>query len=215
MVLSAVGRSVANIGVVARSRPESRGGGPLAMAMRIQDHFDELERATGLGMLNTFGSQTRLDQLQRALDNFRREKRLTEEAALRMVRQDAQVRQGIAAAAVFRGGNVRVFGEGGLVDKLKTASALQAFLSANRDVLSQADRRNLEKAIDQAKDRAKQPASFKPFAGTDFNIRDNVFEAARKGRFKTVADIKSAASNIQNASFRGKVIAKARRISDL
>jgi hypothetical protein len=145
MVLSAVGRSVANIGVVERSRPENRGGGPLTMALRIQDYFNALERATGWGMLNTFGSQTRLDRLQRALDNFRREQRLTREAALRMVRQDAQVRQGIAGAATFRGGNVRVLGKGGLVEKLKTPSALQAFLSANRNLLSQADRQNLQK----------------------------------------------------------------------
>jgi len=45
--------------------------------MRIQNYFDALERATGLGMLNTFGSQTKLGQLQKALDNFRREQRLT------------------------------------------------------------------------------------------------------------------------------------------
>jgi hypothetical protein len=56
---------------------------------------------------------------------------------------------------------------------------------------------------------------FVPFKGTDFNIRDNVFEAAKNGRFEKLDDIKSAASNIENATFRKKVIAKAKILADL
>jgi hypothetical protein len=57
------------------------------------------------------------------------------------------------------------------------------------------------------------PPGFTPFKGTDFNIRDNVYEAARSGRLRTIGDIKRTASNIENATFRAKVIAKARRLA--
>jgi hypothetical protein len=40
-----------------------------------------------------------------------------------------------------------------------------------------------------------------------------VFAAARSGRLRTVNDIKRAASNIENATFRAKVIAKAQRLA--
>jgi hypothetical protein len=59
---------------------------------------------------------------------------------------------------------------------------------------------------------AKGPG-FTPFKGTDFNIRDNVYKAARSGRLRTVNDIRRAASNIENATFRAKVIAKAQRLA--
>ena len=59
---------------------------------------------------------------------------------------------------------------------------------------------------------AKGPG-FTPFKGTDFNIRDNLYKAARSGRLRTVNDIKRAASNIENPTFRAKVIVKAQRLA--
>ncbi|MGH6900890.1 MAG: hypothetical protein ACREJ5_30780 [Geminicoccaceae bacterium] len=58
---------------------------------------------------------------------------------------------------------------------------------------------------------AKGPG-FTPFTGTDFNIRGNVYQAAKRGRLRTISDIRSAAS-IENARFRGKVIKKARQLA--
>ena len=61
----------------------------------------------------------------------------------------------------------------------------------------------------------KIKSSFKPFKGTDCNVRDNVYQNVKNGRLKTLADIRSAARNIKNKSFREPVIAKARKMAGL
>jgi hypothetical protein len=95
------------------------------------------------------------------------------------------------------------------------ASARQqraAATSAARAAATRAARKVTPATITKLPQGVKGPG-FTPFKGTDFNIRDNVYAAARSGRLRTVSDIKRAASNIENATFRTKVIAKAQRLA--
>jgi hypothetical protein len=87
-----------------------------------------------------------------------------------------------------------------------------AATSAARAAAVSAARKVTPATITKLPQGVKGPG-FTPFKGTDFNIRDNVYAAARSGRLRTVNDIKRAASNIENATFRAKVIAKAQRLA--
>jgi hypothetical protein len=117
-------------------------------------------------------------------------------------------------------GNIRVFGApDGLVYQLKTASQLKLFKAAFGSRLTSNDKANIDRAVAAlsvgvscaAGTLPKGPgwSTFRPFQGTDFNIRDNVYQAAERGRLKTKSDVASAASNIRNIDFRKKVIVKA------
>jgi hypothetical protein len=141
-------------------------------------------------------------------DPFNQRKAIIREASYLLAYADRRLRS--LGGGISSGGNQNE--PAILVSGASARQQRAAATSAARAAAVSAARKVTPATITKLPQGVKGPG-FTPFKGTDFNIRDNVYAAARSGRLRTVNDIKRAASNIENATFRAKVIAKAQRLA--